>query len=214
MYLTELHELIEGGENTFVEFKRKFSSEEKIAKEMIAFANSKGGKILFGVDDDGTVVGVESEKGEIELIDLAARFYCEPEIKYFTEIKHIYRKDVVIAGIPESKFKPHYLIEPKDKMKDSRVYVRFKDKSILASKETIKVLRNSRADAKPLILNLGDKEKFVLEYLNKNERITLNKLREVLNLSNRRASRMLVNLVRANLIRLHAIEKEDFYTLS
>ena len=76
MYLSELNELIEGGENSKVEFKRKFSESEKIAKEMIAFANSKGGRILFGVDDDKTVVGVESEKGEIELIDIAAKFYC------------------------------------------------------------------------------------------------------------------------------------------
>ena len=52
MYLVELNEMIEGGENDIVEFKRKFSSPEKIAKEMIAFANSKGGSILFGIDDD------------------------------------------------------------------------------------------------------------------------------------------------------------------
>ena len=93
MYLSELNELIEGGENRYVEFKRKFSEPEKIAKEMIAFANSKGGKILFGVDDDKSVYGVESEKGEIELIDMSAKFFCEPEIKYKTEIIHIYRKD-------------------------------------------------------------------------------------------------------------------------
>ena len=60
MYLVELYELIEEGENSHVEFKRKFSSPEKIAKEMIAFANSRGGYILFGIDDDRTIIGVES----------------------------------------------------------------------------------------------------------------------------------------------------------
>jgi predicted HTH transcriptional regulator len=74
MTLYELHEIIEGGESSTVEFKRKFTEPEKIAKEMIAFANTKGGRLLFGIDDDKSVVGVESEKGEIEYIDLAAGF--------------------------------------------------------------------------------------------------------------------------------------------
>ncbi|MCK7528022.1 MAG: ATP-binding protein [Ignavibacteriales bacterium] len=43
--------------------KRKFSTHDKIAREMIAFANTKGGYVLFGIDDDKKIVGVESEKG-------------------------------------------------------------------------------------------------------------------------------------------------------
>lgn len=215
MTLYELHEIIEGGENSNVEFKRKFTEPEKIAKEMIAFANTKGGKILFGIDDDKSVVGVESEKGEIEYIDLAARFYCEPEIKYTIDIMHIYRKDVIVANIPESRTKPHRLVENgKDDEDLTKVYIRVKDKSMLASKETIRVLRKLNPDSPPQIINLGDKERALLEYLGKNDRITLRQFREMLNLSNRRASRILVNLVRADLIRLHNIEKEDFYTLN
>src|ERR1051325_898826 len=110
MYLYELYELIENGENSSVEFKRKFSSSEKIAKEMIAFANTKGGKILFGLDDNKDVVGVESEKGEIELADIAANFYCDPPVKYTTDILHIYKKDVVVVNISESNNKPHRLL--------------------------------------------------------------------------------------------------------
>jgi predicted HTH transcriptional regulator len=215
MTLFELNEIIENGESSSVEFKRKFTEPEKIAKEMIAFANSKGGKILFGIDDDKTVVGVESEKGEIEYIDLAARFFCEPEIKYSIDIMHIYRKDVIVVNIPESRTKPHRLIENGNNDDDpNKVYIRVDDKSLHASKETIKVLKKLNPDSPPQIINLGDKEKALLEYLNHNKRITLRQLREMLNLSNRRASRILVNLVRADLIRLHSFEKEDFYTLN
>src|SRR5436853_6911299 len=105
MQLIDLYEIIENGENSSVEFKRKFSSPEKIAKEMIAFANTKGGKILFGIDDNKDVIGVESEKGEIELIDMAAKFYCEPEILYTIEIPQIYRADLVVVNVPESNTK-------------------------------------------------------------------------------------------------------------
>jgi predicted HTH transcriptional regulator len=215
MQLFELHEIIESGENGKVEFKRKFSDSGKIAKEMIAFANTKGGTILFGIDDDRSVVGVESEKGEIELIDMAAQFYCKPEIEYTTEILHIYKKDVVVVDIPESKTKPHRLIENgKENGNADKVYIRVKDKSVLASKETIRVLRKSNPDSPPLIVNLTDKEKALLDFLSKNERITHKEFKEMLNISNRRASRILVNLVRAELVRLHNTEKEDFYTLS
>jgi predicted HTH transcriptional regulator len=215
MQLFELHEIIEKGENSGIEFKRKFSSPEKIAKEMIAFANSKGGYILFGIDDDRSVVGVESEKGEIELIDMAAKFFCEPEIKHNIEVLPIYRKDVVSVQIPESKTKPHRLIENGKKDDDLyKVYIRYKDKSMLASKETVRVLRKSRPDSPPLIVNLTDKEKALLEYLGVHEKITMKEFKELLNISNRRASRILVNLVRAELIRQHTTEKEDFYTLS
>ncbi len=213
--LYELNELIEGGENQNVEFKRKFTEPEKIAKEMLAFANTHGGRILFGIDDDKSVVGVESEKGEIEYIDLAARFFCEPELNYSVDIMHIYRKDVIIVNIPESFQKPHRLIENgKTDDDETKVYIRVKDRSVQASKETIKVLKKLRQDAPPQIINLGDKEKALIEYLHSHDRVTLKEFREFLNLSNRRASRILVNLVRADIIRLHNHEKEDFYTLN
>ncbi len=215
MTLYELNEIIENGENQHVEFKRKFTEPEKIAKEMIAFANTHGGDLLFGIDDDKTVVGVESEKGEIEYIDLAARFFCEPELSFTIDIMHIYRKDVIVVHIPESRVKPHRLIENgKEDSDDSKVYIRVKDKSVQASKETIKVLKKLRADSPAQIINLGDKEKALIGYLQNHDRVTLKEFREFLNLSNRRASRILVNLVRADIIRLHNHEKEDFYTLN
>ncbi len=213
--LYELNELIEGGENQRVEFKRKFTEPEKIAKEMLAFANTHGGRILFGIDDDKSVVGVESEKGEIEYIDLAAKFFCSPEINFTVDIMHIYRKDVIIVNIPESFLKPHRLIENgKSDEDETKVYIRVKDRSVQASKETIKVLKKLRQDAPPQIINLGDKEKALIDYLQSHDRVTLKEFREFLNLSNRRASRILVNLVRADIIRLHNHEKEDFYTLN
>ncbi|MCB0725922.1 MAG: ATP-binding protein [Ignavibacteriae bacterium] len=211
MYLVELHELIEGGENDRVEFKRKFSSTEKIAKEMIAFANSKGGKILFGIDDDKTVKGVESEKGELELISTAARFYCEPEIEFTTEIMLYKSKDIVIVDIKESRIKPHRLVTENED--EQKVYVRLNDKSILASKETIRILRNSNEDSPALKVYIGDMEKTLFDFLNKNEKITVKGFKKLVNISERRASRTLVNLVKANVIRHHYLGSEEFFTL-
>jgi predicted HTH transcriptional regulator len=212
MYLLELHSLIEDGENSTVEFKRKFSSPEKIAKEMIAFANSKGGKILFGVDDDRTIVGVESEKGEMELIDTAARFYCEPEINYDYEIISIKKSDIVVVHIPESTNKPHKLIS--DKIDDEvKVYIRYNDKSVLASRETINILKGSNVKSHPVKINFGEIEKSLLKHLEENDRITVKGFKKLVNISERRASRILVTLVRAQIIRHHRIDNNEFFTM-
>ncbi|MCX6166083.1 MAG: ATP-binding protein [Ignavibacteriae bacterium] len=211
MYLLELHSLIEDGENSTVEFKRKFSSPEKIAKEMIAFANSKGGQILFGIDDDRTIVGVESEKGELELIDTAARFYCEPEVVYETEIILIKNSDVVIVNIPESKNKPHKLLSDKDD--EVKVYIRYNDKSVLASRETINILKGSNVKSHPVKINFGEIEKSLLKYLGDNEKITVKGFKKLVNISERRASRILVNLVRTEIIRHHRIDNNEFFTM-
>ncbi|MDZ4712963.1 MAG: ATP-binding protein [bacterium] len=211
MYLVELNEMIENGENDRVEFKRKFSSLEKIAKEMIAFANSKGGKILFGIDDDKTVKGVESEKGELELISTAAKFYCEPEIEFTTDIMLFRHKDIVIVNIEESNKKPHRLIT--DDEGEMKVYIRLKDQSILASKETVKILRNSNDDSAPLQIYIGAIEKALFDFLNQNEKITVKGFKRLVNISERRASRTLVNLVKAKVIRHHYFGNEDYFTL-
>lgn len=213
MYLVELYKLIEDGEGSTVEFKRKFSSPEKIAKELIAFANTKGGYILFGVDDDRKISGVESEKGELELINTVAKFYCEPEIEFQYEIICIKQKDVVSVYVPESKQKPHRLISD-DVNLESKVYIRVKDKSVLASRETINILKNSNADSKPLKLTFGNIEKTLFKFFEENDRITVKGFKKLANISERRASRLLVNLVRAEVIRHHSNDGGEYFTLA
>lgn len=212
MYLLELNKLIEDGECSTVEFKRKFSSPEKIAKEMIAFANSKGGTILFGVDDDRTIVGVESEKGEMELINTAARFFCEPEVVFNSEILSIKKSDVVVVNIPESTNKPHKLIS--DNVDgELKVYIRYNDKSVLASRETINILKGSNIKSHPVKITFGEIEKELLKYLGENDRITVKGFKKLANISERRASRILVNLVRTEVLRHHRIDNNEFFTL-
>ena len=56
----ELLRIVSAGENSNVQFKREFDNKEKIAAEIIAFLNAKGGMIIFGVEDrTGDIVGLE-----------------------------------------------------------------------------------------------------------------------------------------------------------
>ncbi len=211
----ELLELIEDGENFICEFKRKFSTHEKIAKEMLAFANSKGGYILFGIDDDKQIIGVESEKTEAELIKDTATNYCEPPLEYSINYIDLYGKEIVIVEIPESDSKPHRLQDYRDKLDISEavVMIRVNDKSVQASKEMVRILRAQSGELPLKKYSIGANEKLVFEYLAKNERISVKELSKLINISERRASRTLVKLVRANLLMIHTKDNgEEYFT--
>lgn len=210
-----LLEIIEKGENLTCEFKRKFSTHEKIAKEMIAFANTKGGTIFFGVDDDKEIIGVESEKAEAELIEEAAKDYCAPPLKYKIEFIGIEGKEIVAVNIPESDNKPHRLQDYSNDFDITKavVTIRVNDKSIQASKEMIRLLKAESGNMKLKKYSIGANEKNVFAYLEKNETITVKALSELVNISTRRASRTLVKMVRANLLMIHTKENgEEYFT--
>lgn len=212
----ELQLLLEEGEGFQLEFKRKVSSPEKIARALIGFANTKGGTILFGVDDDKSIVGVESEKMEVEMIQTAGRVYCEPPIEPSIEIIAYRGKDLIAVTVDESEQKPHSLVVDNGEAEDpeAKVLIRVKDKTVIASKEVVKILRSESPEAPPLRISIGETERRLFDYLDGNERITVKQFGKLVNISDRRASRILIQLVRAGVLRIHTLEKEDFYTLA
>ena len=101
MQKEELHLIIKEGEGLRAEFKEHYSS--KIDKDIVAFANSKGGYLILGVDDNGEITGeILTNKLKAEIIDLARK--CEPSIA----IKKISQLDkTIVIEIGESFEKPH-----------------------------------------------------------------------------------------------------------
>jgi predicted HTH transcriptional regulator len=210
----ELKELIEDGEGSFVEFKRKFSTHDKIAREMLAFANTRGGYMIFGVDDDRTVVGVESEKSEAELILEAAKNYCEPPLDVVLDYIELEGKEIVVVSIPESDQKPHRIQDYEDfNISKAIVCIRVNDKSIQASKEMIRIMRAQTNLMELKKYSIGPDEKSVFDFLDKNEKISVKELAKHINISERRASRTLVKLVRANMLAIHVKDNgEEYFT--
>ena len=211
----DLIDLIEEGENIQCEFKRHFTTPEKIAREMIAFANTKGGYILFGIDDDKKIIGVESEKSEAEMINDAANNYCEPPLEFKINYIMYKGKEIVSVTVPESTNKPHRL---QDYQKDfditkASVMIRVNDKSMKASKEMVRIMRANAGNLALQKYTIGETEKNVFGYLAKKERISVKELSNLVNISERRASRTLVKMVRANLLVIHTKDNgEEFFT--
>lgn len=205
-----LRRLILEGEGVTLDFKKTITSCEKIAKTMVSFANNKGGRLLVGVSDDGSISGVKSEDEEKFMLTRAAHFFCKPALDPLFEEIYIDDKIVLVVDIRKSEMKPHYALAEDKKW---WVYIRVKDKSVLASKIVVDVLKRENND-QGVFLEYSSKEKALLEYLNENERITSREYSDMLNLSRRRTQRILVNLVLSGVIRLHTTEKEEYYTAS
>jgi predicted HTH transcriptional regulator len=222
----DVNRLIEEGEGFEIEFKRKVTSPEKVARALIAFANTKGGHILFGVDDDGSIVGVESEKSEIDMIRQAGKEFCIPEIDPVLDIVPFDGMDVIVAYISQSSDKPHYFAGATmtggngngngngHHGDETKVFIRVNDKTVMASKEVVKILRDERPDAPPMKIEIGENERRLFSYLDKYERITAKEFSGIVNIGEQRASRILVSMVRAGVLRIHTMEKQDFYTLA
>lgn len=204
--MDELQRLIWLGENDQIDFKQRVTQPEKIARTLVSFANTRGGTILIGVKDNGSICGVDPEE-EKHTLQLAANFYCDPPVVITYEELEADHHIVLKVTIPESLHKPHFA-----KIKDDewRGYVRVKDTSVQSSKMVNKVLENEG----PQFERLDRHENAALELLQKQPRLTLKQYMKAANLSERRAHRILVKLVIHGYLRLHDKEKEDYYTLS
>ena len=215
MNIKQIKEVIADGESLTTEFKQRFSTHNKIAKEIIAFANTKGGILFFGVDDDGSIYGVESEKEIAELVKETAEEYCEPHINYKLKFVELFGREIVIAEIPSSNVKPHRIqdYERELNLNSAEVYVRVNDKSVPASKEMIKILQAESNNSRLAKYSVGKNEEVVFSYLMENDSISVVELRHLANISTRRASRTLIKMVRANLLYIHTKENgQTFFT--
>ncbi len=98
------------GETTKVQFKEKFTSEREIARELIAFANTKGGVILFGVADK-TGEGVGLSYSEIQAISSelgnTANEQIRPTIYIETEVICVEDKHFLVCSVAEGRNKPY-----------------------------------------------------------------------------------------------------------
>lgn len=202
--------LILNGEGHTLDFKKTITSCEKIARTMVSFANNQGGRLLIGVADDGRIVGVKSEEEEKYMITQAAHLYSRPALEPFFEEIYVDDKLVLMVNIEESDTKPHYALAEDKKW---WVYIRINDKSVLASKIVVDVLkRSNRGDG--VLLKYSENERALLSYLAEHERITAKEYSQKFKLSRRNTHRILVNLVLTGVIQMHTTEKEEFYTAS
>ncbi len=212
MKLSDIKQLVAGGESQNLEFKRKINYPEKVIREMVAFANSSGGNLLVGVEDNGNIPGLRDPEEHDFALEKAVRELCIPEIKYKRELIPVSdKKSVLCYSIKPSNKKPHYA---KDKVFDKygNAYVRVNDKTLQASREMTQILRKANTK-KNFSFHYGEKEAILMRLLDSSDVITIDDFKEAANIPMRTASSTLVLLVLAGVLEIIPGDKGDLYKL-
>jgi predicted HTH transcriptional regulator len=208
--LRELKELVRHGENKYVEFKLKTTHPEKIVREMVAFANSDGGKLIVGVADDKTLKGLKFPDEDEFILHRAIEKFIYPAIDYSIDRLAVEgEREVLIYTIPKSPFKPHF-VDLDGILENRKAYVRVADRSVQASREMREILKGERKGLN-IRFQYGEKEKILMKYLADNQQITVDIYSEIAKIPRKIASRTLVVLVLANVLKVQPHEIQDFF---
>lgn len=196
----ELDKLRKQRESVNIEFKSKIDDTSKIAKTICAFSNTSGGYILIGINDDRSVKGI-SELPEMEKVnDVLALI---PEVS--VEIFHCFyqeKKKVIVLKVPESKSKPLLF--------EDEIYFRADDKVFVAGKEMTNILNKYEASNS---IKLNSILKTLRSHLRIKQTITARQFSKMINYSEQRVEKMLLEYLREGFLMIVEIEKPHYYTL-
>lgn len=109
MEASDLLTMIALGEDSQHQFKSNVTRSDALAQEMVAFSNSLGGYLIIGVNDDGSMAGLNNEDiGRInQLVSNASTEYMRPPIAPTTQNFNLPEGMVMLVQIPEGISKPY-----------------------------------------------------------------------------------------------------------
>jgi predicted HTH transcriptional regulator len=203
-----LADFLARGEGPTLEFKRRLDAPGKISKTLAAFANTAGGTLVVGVNDDGTLRGVANETTQTELLDEAARFWVEPPLALRYETVYAAGRKILLARVPESEEKPH---RAKNQRGTWEWYVRVGAESVPAGKQMATWLeRGTETDAK-LLESPNVKQLF--RYLRQHGRVTPKQFAKLVNRSEQFAEKLLRELARQGVLLFLETQSPKTYAL-
>ena len=203
-----IQKLIKEGEHQMLDFKFEISDSKKIARTLVAFANTDGGRLLIGVKDNGNISGIRSEE-EKYMIQTAAESFCQPEVKFEAKEWNVNGKTVLEVIVPKSKYHKHRAPDHNNLYK---VYTRVKDQNILADGILLKIWKYQN-NKQNIRVTFSDAEMFLLKYLNENEKITIKEFVQKAEINRREAERILVNFTVINMVKYEITEKDVYFSL-
>ena len=109
MKKSEIIERILNGEDSYTQFKEQIISAKDLSKEFVAFSNAEGGIIIFGVTDNGEIIGIDkAETKKIgQLVGNCANENVKPPIHPLTENKTVEDKKIIIVTVNKGTNKPY-----------------------------------------------------------------------------------------------------------
>ena len=204
-----IYKLIQEGEHQRQDFKYCINDSKKIAKSLVAFANTDGGRLLIGVKDNGKIAGIKTDE-EFYMVEAAAKIYSNPEIIFTTQQWQIEGKTVLEINIEQSNSKPHFA---KDENGKWLAYLRIDDENYLAHKIQINVWKKQKS-SKGIYFTYSDDEKFLIELLQQQSSVTFSKFFRLAHISRPSAENILTNFVLMNVIEMNTTKEGTTFSLN
>ena len=204
-----LYRLIDEGEHQKQDFKFCINDSKKIAKSLVAFANTEGGRLLIGVKDNGKIAGIKSDE-EFYMVESAAKIYSKPAIIFLTKQWHVDGKTVLEIQIEPSNKKPYFA---KDENGKWLAYIRIADENFLAHKIQIEVWRKQKSKL-GVHFSYSDDENFLIDYLQKNSSISFSKFIRLAHISRKKAQDILSDFVVMKVINLNSHKEGISFSLN
>jgi predicted HTH transcriptional regulator len=201
-----IYDMIKMGEGQQLDFKHSVSDVRKIARSLVAFANTDGGTLLLGVKDNGKIAGIRSDE-EIYMIETAAHLYCKPEVTYYYNLHTIEGKTIAEIIVEPSMQKPHSAPDTTGKFK---VFIRKNDENLLANRVLLEVCKLRKRNAQTVLTYDFFVEK-IFEILHEKERANIFEMTEKLNLSKYKTENIIIKMMLMNLIDIDITAEEIWY---
>ncbi len=209
MDINLIRQLVLKGENERLEFNLKANHPEKIIREIVAFANTKGGYLMVGVSDDRKIVGLKYPEEARYEIDRALQRYCKPALSFSpVTVSTPDNRKLLIYKIPKSETLPHFI---ENSAGERKAYFRIGENSIQASPELCTILRQSN-NVKNTAFTYGETEHKLMQILDVEQTITVDSFATKANISRKRAADILVLMVLAKVIRIHPSDTGDRFS--
>ncbi len=208
MTFRELQSIVMLGEGLQVEFKHKLPEWPKLMRELVAFANTQGGTVFIGVDDDGSIPGLKDPREIEEAIQLQLNDWVRPAMEWHLDVVALSRKRAVVCiVVPRSKTKPHFALEdPTDTV--GHALLRIADSSVRASREAVELLRYEGRE-RDMKVEYGEKERILMQHLATAKSITVQEYASLAQIPKAAASRTLVHLVKSSLLLHQPLVDQD-----
>jgi len=209
----ELARLIAEGEGKTLEFKRGLPRDDKTARTLAAFANTRGGMLLIGVGDHGEILGAPHPRKTLEKLREIAEHGLEPALRVELTIVGLNERKIVCCSVPLSPSRPHARLRPDG---EPEIVTRSGSSNRAADGATLQAIANQRRSKK----SLDALERRVLEWVEKRTRggtaatsdATIQAFCEAANIGKQRARRTFIELERTGLLVGHGIGARRAYS--
>lgn len=200
-------QLIDQGEGQQQDFKFEVSDAAKIARSLVAFANTDGGRLLIGVKDNGRISGIRSEE-EYYMLENAASRYCFPEVTFLSKEWNINGKKVLEVIIKKSDDAPHRAPDHNSKLK---AYIRVDDQNILANGIQMKIWNKKNKDINFIY---SDEAKELLNMFSVDKPLLLRQVIAKTRLSRFKTESMLADLIIMKIIKMQISDTSASFLLN